>query len=96
MNRNQHTGLNAERNRRIVAMVEAGATFGMAARAQLVTRNVVAGVCQRAGVKASGGSCSAGHKKYLADPDHLKRRREMIAHARKCRASVKKEHSRCL
>lgn len=41
-----------ERNRRVVAMVKAGATYSEAAAAQCITREAVAGICHRAGVKA--------------------------------------------
>ncbi len=42
---------NPERNARIVRLVAAGKTFQQAGDAMGVTRNVVAGVCSRAGLE---------------------------------------------
>lgn len=71
-----------DRDGRIVALVAAGATFGEAAAKLGVTRDVVSGVCRRAGVSASGGSRSKGQRRYLDCPEHLQKRRDMMAYAR--------------
>lgn len=77
---------NAERNRRIIAMVKAGATYSEAGAAQGCTRNAVAGVCRRNGVIAR------------SDQEALARRVAILAeanakNARKRAALIKKLHA---
>ena len=83
------------RNQNIVRAVYSGLSYSEAAERLGVTRNTVAGVCHRAGVKTFGirpkheakrvralsAALSAWHR---ANPERSKDR---IAHARSCRKS---------
>lgn len=49
--KNQYTGKNADRNAAILDAIGRGSSYGEVAQALGLKRNVVAGVCKRAGVK---------------------------------------------
>lgn len=85
--------INSERNSRMLSWVKAGATYKETANLFGVTRNVVAGVCMRAGLKVGSGEengrRSRVQRAYVEKPEHLARRRQMMAAAR----SRKVEHA---